>query len=554
MENVKHDVTQKPELDNIQEYLKCKTDPIYFIENYIKIFNQRMGVVPFKMFEKQKEFIRLWLEKHKMLVLKSRQTGMSTTLQALSLWLQLFYSRYYIGILSIEQEKANQFLQDIKEMYEISELSKIPWLPKLERPLKKSLHFSNGSIIRQGNTNNPFRSFRLSTVIVDEQQFVPNLEEQLKQLAPTLATIQNSGIPWGIILNSTPNGVDNDYYRYYEQQVNSDNPPYTLFKFHWRDIPYYDEEWYKQQCEILNNDHLAIMQELELHFISSNDTYLDSVTLERLQKSQQKPIGSIDINGWEVYIYEEVKENKQYIIGVDVASGMSNDQSQFVVIDEEGKVVQDFQSKHISDVEYQDVLVEIGKYYNTQSIQIEVTGGWGLQVARRLREKGYPNLFIDKYISSTKEEQKINTQELEKRSQTRTYGIITTAITRPLILKQMKEYVTEFPENIRSERIISELLVFVYRGGKPQAKHGHNDDLVMQLSFAYYQRNQLIEQNLINLKQSFEQIENSLLRINLKESRKIVNKQREIDNEIITDITNNNNSQQNNDFDWILKI
>jgi len=43
----------------------------------------------------------------------------------------------------------------------------------------------------------------------------------------------------------------------------------------------------------------------------------------------------------------------------------------------------------------------------------------------------------------------------------------------------MKEYVTEFPEHIRSERIISELLVFVYRGGKPQAKHGHNDDLVM---------------------------------------------------------------------------
>jgi hypothetical protein len=87
MENVKLDFTQKSGFDNIQEYLKCKTDPIYFIENYIKIFNQKMGVVQFKMFEKQKEFIKLWLEKHKMLVLKSRQTGMSTTLQALSLWL-----------------------------------------------------------------------------------------------------------------------------------------------------------------------------------------------------------------------------------------------------------------------------------------------------------------------------------------------------------------------------------------------------------------------------------------------------------------------------------
>jgi len=83
-----------------------------------------------------------------------------------------------------------------------------------------------------------------------------------------------------------------------------------LFRFHWRDIPYYDDTWYKQQCEILGNDHLAIMQELELHFISSNDTYLDSVTLEKLQKSQQKPISSFEINGWEVYMYEEVKENK----------------------------------------------------------------------------------------------------------------------------------------------------------------------------------------------------------------------------------------------------
>lgn len=50
--------------------------------------------------------------------------------------------------MSIEQEKSNQFLADIVELYNMSELNKIPWLPKLEKPLKKSLHFSNGSIIR----------------------------------------------------------------------------------------------------------------------------------------------------------------------------------------------------------------------------------------------------------------------------------------------------------------------------------------------------------------------------------------------------------------------
>jgi hypothetical protein len=67
--------------NSISELLKCKNDPIYFIENYIKIFNQSMGVVPFKLFNKQKEFIRLFIEKHKVLVLKSRQTGMTTTIE-----------------------------------------------------------------------------------------------------------------------------------------------------------------------------------------------------------------------------------------------------------------------------------------------------------------------------------------------------------------------------------------------------------------------------------------------------------------------------------------
>jgi len=65
----------------ISEFLKCKSNPIYFIENYIKIFNQSLGTIPFKLFDKQKEFINLFLNKHKILVLKSRQTGMTTTIQ-----------------------------------------------------------------------------------------------------------------------------------------------------------------------------------------------------------------------------------------------------------------------------------------------------------------------------------------------------------------------------------------------------------------------------------------------------------------------------------------
>lgn len=535
---------------SIQEFLKCKVDPIYFIENYIKIFNQTLGVVPFRMFEKQKEFIRLWLEKHKVIILKSRQTGMTTTLQQLQLWLALFHSKYYIGVMSIEQEKSNQFLADIVELYNMSELNKIPWLPKLEKPLKKSLHFSNGSIIRQGNTNNPFRSYRMTTVIVDEQQFIPDLDQQLKQLAPTLQTIAKSGIPWGIILNSTPNGVNNDYYKFYYQQISQPDPPYVLFKFHWRDVPYYDDEWYKQQCEILNNDYLAIMQELELHFISSQDTYIDPDVLQKLQDHKQKPIQTINIEGFEVEIFKEVEEGKSYIIGVDVQSGLSNDQSQFVVIDEYGEVVQDFVHKRINDVELANILYQIGMYYNSQQIQIEVSGGWGLSVSRRLRERGYPNVFQDRYL--TKDDAKPNV-DLERKQQTRTYGIITNSLTRPIILKSLKEFVTDFPEKIKSEKIISELLTFVYRSGKPQQMNGHNDDLVMATQFQYYQRNQLIENNMLNVSKTYDSTVGTLISLKLRESHKISNNNETNDIEEIQKLESDEN-QKPDEWSWIQHI
>ena len=39
--------------ENIIEYKKCEEDPIYFMENYMKIVSLDEGLVPFKMFDFQ---------------------------------------------------------------------------------------------------------------------------------------------------------------------------------------------------------------------------------------------------------------------------------------------------------------------------------------------------------------------------------------------------------------------------------------------------------------------------------------------------------------------
>ena len=48
--------------EQIQEYLKCKEDPVYFAMNYVKIISLDEGVVPFKMWDFQKELINSFHE------------------------------------------------------------------------------------------------------------------------------------------------------------------------------------------------------------------------------------------------------------------------------------------------------------------------------------------------------------------------------------------------------------------------------------------------------------------------------------------------------------
>ena len=61
--------------DMINEYIKCKADPIYFAETYFKIVHVDKGLIPFKLYEYQKEAIRLSSLNRKFVMNASRQCG-----------------------------------------------------------------------------------------------------------------------------------------------------------------------------------------------------------------------------------------------------------------------------------------------------------------------------------------------------------------------------------------------------------------------------------------------------------------------------------------------
>ena len=64
--------------EQIDEWIKCKQDPIYFAMNYIQIISLDEGLVPFKMYDFQKDILRDFHENRFNIAKLPRQTGKST--------------------------------------------------------------------------------------------------------------------------------------------------------------------------------------------------------------------------------------------------------------------------------------------------------------------------------------------------------------------------------------------------------------------------------------------------------------------------------------------
>lgn len=65
--------------ERIQELAKCASDPIYFMENYLKVQHPVRGSVPFQLYDYQKEMVLAIHENRSTILLCSRQMGKCVT-------------------------------------------------------------------------------------------------------------------------------------------------------------------------------------------------------------------------------------------------------------------------------------------------------------------------------------------------------------------------------------------------------------------------------------------------------------------------------------------
>jgi hypothetical protein len=155
----------KPE--QVKEIVKCGRDPVYFINNYIKIRHPEKGLIKFDTFPFQDTCVRDFQKHDYNIILKSRQLGMSTLAAAYVVWYCIFYKDKTTLVVATKLSTATNFIKKVK--IAIQNLPSWLLLPKIKSDKAASVEFSNGSSVTATSTSEDAgRSESLSMLIIDE--------------------------------------------------------------------------------------------------------------------------------------------------------------------------------------------------------------------------------------------------------------------------------------------------------------------------------------------------------------------------------------------------
>ena len=451
--------------EQIIEFVKCKNDPVYFSKNYVQIVTLDHGLQLFKPYDFQEKLIKNFHEHRFNICKMPRQTGKSTTVVSYLLHYAIFNDNVNIAILANKASTARDLLSRLQTAYEN--------LPKwLQQGIlawnKGSMELENGSKILAASTSaSAVRGGSYNIIFLDEFAFIPNhiADQFFASVYPTISSGQSTKV----IIVSTPHGM-NHFYRMWHDAERGKNA-YIPTDVHWSEVPGRDSEWKKQT--ISNTSEQQFKVEFECEFLGSVDTLVNPSKLKALVYDDPiKRNKGLDV-------YQDPKENKDYIITVDVARGVGNDYSAFVVVDITQfphQVVAKYRNNEIKPMLFPSIIVDVAKAYNKAYILCEVNDV-GDQVAAIIQyDLEYQNLLM---CSMRGRAGQIVGQGFSgKKTQ---LGLKMSKTVKKVGCLNLKTMIEEDKLIFNDYEIISELTTFIQKHNSFEAEEGCNDDLAMCL-------------------------------------------------------------------------
>lgn len=267
--------------EQLQEYLLCSQDPVYFMEKYMKIVTLDHGLVPIQLYDFQKDIVRT-VHANRFTICKiPRQSGKTTVLIGEIVHHIVFNPNYKVAILANKLKTATDIMDRLKLVYE--NLPK--WMQQgVVEWNKTSLTLENGSkVVASSTSSSAVRGASYNFLLLDEFAFVPDqiAEDFFASVYPTIT----AGKTTKTVIVSTPNGMN----LFHKLWMNAKNgrSEFVPVDAHWWQVPGRDEKFKKETIKNTSERHWTSEYECVTH-----DTLI-TVRDKETGKVKEVPIGEL---------------------------------------------------------------------------------------------------------------------------------------------------------------------------------------------------------------------------------------------------------------------
>jgi len=348
----------KPELvrkytpEEIEDYKRCATDPIYFASKCFLMTPE--GLQACKLRDYQEDYIRHLQHNRFSIFLSCRQSGKSTTTAIYCLWVILFNSDKNGLILSKSGPAGVDLIKKIKDMYMY-----LPYHLKIGTMKWNQTEISfdnNSTIATESFSPTAGLGKTINFLILDEFAWCPPNDVELfyNNIIPTVATITNSNV----CIMSTQNGF-NLFYKLWKGAIEKKNS-YAPFKVDWHQVPQYNpdtgqwekrtEKWKQEMIGKLGSEE-AFYYQFGTQFSASDQCLVSRECLAKLRdkavlwepKTEElQELYNVHLQHHEFLYFRPdfdliLLKKVFFLITIDLAEGGGNDSTIFNIFQIVGK-------------------------------------------------------------------------------------------------------------------------------------------------------------------------------------------------------------------------
>lgn len=254
-----------------------------------------------------------------------------------------------------------------------------------------------------------------------------------------------------------------------------------------------DEEWLKRVSQTLLNNPIKIKREVFLQRMrGSSESPFDQEELQAIQELKKPIKEEIFINKlYKLDIYQPLKRDRIYIVGVDCAQGLGEDNTAVTVLDPYlVEPVAEFKSPYIGISDAIKFLYTLVRKHIPKAILAIERNNVGEAIIDGLRQTEVrANLYFDDSKDLFNIDDKLDPQGFLKREAARRklYGVWTGSKSRDIMLAILEAHVKEYKDKFVTENIINDLLSLVRKkNGKIEHAPGFHDDSLFSYLIALY--------------------------------------------------------------------